>query len=76
MCRILVKPSQRAKPVSGKQVLQPRDSKDMEQVTPLSTTADRLVGFDGICHQVRSSLDGARIHCVSLHDDDELDGPR
>ncbi len=68
MCRILVKPSQRAKPVSGKQVLQPRDSKDMEQVTPLSTSADRLVGFDGICQQVRSSLDGARIHCVSLHD--------
>jgi len=68
MCRILLKPSQRAKAVSGKQVLHPRDSKDMEQVTPQRTPADLLVDFEGICRQVRSNLAGARIHCVSLHD--------
>jgi EAL domain-containing protein (putative c-di-GMP-specific phosphodiesterase class I) len=41
----------------------------MEQGTPVGMLESPLVDFDAICQKVRSALEPARAHAVSLHDE-------
>jgi EAL domain-containing protein (putative c-di-GMP-specific phosphodiesterase class I) len=41
----------------------------MEQGKPFSATESPLVDFDAICQKVRTAIEPARVHAVSLHDE-------
>ena len=41
----------------------------MEQGKPFSATDSPLVDFDAVCQNVRSAVEPARAHAVSLHDE-------
>ena len=41
----------------------------MEQGKPFSATESPLVDFDAVCQKVRTAVEPARAHAVSLHDE-------
>lgn len=41
----------------------------MEQGTTFTATDNPLVDFDGVCQKVRTALEPARAHAISLHDE-------
>ena len=41
----------------------------MEQGKPFSATDSPLVDFDAVCQQVRTAIEPARAHAISLHDE-------
>ena len=41
----------------------------MEQGNPFSETESPLVDFDAVCQKVRTAVEPARAHAVSLHDE-------
>ena len=41
----------------------------MEQGKPLSVSESPLIDFDAVCQKLRATLEPARAHAVSLHDE-------